>query len=175
MLATDLELQLVRPEARAAIRRALESVADRAAARRVAVELDIAETAGGVDWAAIATEADAVASALEASLPEAQDWAEVTALLDTATMIRVRAGEAARRGGPFAWRKSRNLWLANGPTGTGWAVVPERGRLGIIVANWDRPDWVCASVEDAKRIAEEIDARPSFPRRLGIEEHLPVD
>lgn len=90
-------------------------------------------------------------------------------------MIRVRAGEEARRGGPFAWRKSRNLWLANGRTGTEWAVVPERGRFGIIVAGWDRPDWVCASVEDAKWIAEEIDARPSFPRRLGIEEHLPVD
>ena len=52
MLATDLELQLVRPEARAAIRRALEAVADRGAARRVAAELDVAGTANGVDWAA---------------------------------------------------------------------------------------------------------------------------
>jgi hypothetical protein len=116
-LATDLELQLVRPETRAAIRRALEAVADRAAARRLAAELAAAGTASGVDWAAIATEADT----------------------------------------------------------TAWAVVPERDRFGIIVASWDWLDWVCATVEDAKRIAEEIDARPSLPSGLRVEDQLPDD
>jgi hypothetical protein len=170
-MATALDKQLDREDAVAAIRSALETH-DNHAARQIAAKLDATGVASRVDWGAIAQRADALASALEASLPEARDWADASARLDTATMIRVRAGGPARRGGPFDWRKLGSLWQAKGRQGTDWAVVPYRDGYGIIVASWDWPDWSCTSVEDAKRIAEEIDARPDFPKRLGIVEHL---
>ena len=131
---------------------------------------------GGVNtngWAEIPTVADALASALEELVPNAKDFAEAGFALDTATAIRVRAGEGARRGGPFEWKQSGEIWDARGPTNTLWSVLPRGSGWGIIIADWDRPDWFCASREDAMRTAEEIDARPSFPERLGIEEPHP--
>jgi hypothetical protein len=128
-MATALDKQLDREVAIEVIRSALETHGSHAA-RQIASKLDAAGVASRVDWGAMAETADALASALEASLPEARDWADASARLDTATMIRVRAGGPARRGGRFDWRKVGSLWQAKGRDGTERPDFPKR--LGIV-------------------------------------------
>lgn len=43
-------------------------------------------------------------------------------------------------------------------------------RYGCTVANWDRPDWYASSLEEAKVICEEVEARPSVPKEQWIAE-----
>ncbi len=62
------------------------------------------------------------------------------------------------------WERTGDRWNAVGADGfTAWEIVPAGGRWGIIVAHWGRPDWYADTVEDAKKLAEEIDARPPIP------------
>ena len=145
-----------------AIDDALTTWEDQTAAQRVK---DLVRNPLNVEWAEIAEDAGAVADTLEAIAFDAGS-AEAEWRLDAATMIRVRAGGPARRG-RLDWRRPRGRgWFACGATGTDWYV----NGGAITVARWDHPDWRGASDEEAKRIAEEIDARPGYPESLWVHE-----
>lgn len=63
------------------------------------------------------------------------------------------------------WTEGKSgWWTATGHTGTRWDIVYQpnnlQGDYGIIVANWDRPDWYRNTLEEAKCLAEERDAAP---------------
>lgn len=70
---------------------------------------------------------------------------------------------------------SEDHWVATGRDGTAWEVVPWAGRYGCIVAQWGKPDWYADSLEAAKALCEEIDARPPIPREQMVEEEPPRD
>ena len=59
------------------------------------------------------------------------------------------------------------FWTAVGPTDTHWEIrdfgraAPDR--FGITVEHWDHPDWWAPTLEAAKDLAAEIDARPPIP------------
>ncbi len=117
-----------------------------------------------------------LATGLERAALASEDHATASDLLNSATVVRVRAGGAARRGEPFEWRHiSRSLWSANSPGGVLWDVVDHWRGWGVIVARWDRSDWVCSSLEDARAFAEEIEARPDFPERDWITDMIDFD
>lgn len=46
-------------------------------------------------------------------------------------------------------------------------------RFGITVAHWDHPDWWAGTLQEAKDLAAEIDARPPIPEEEWIDE-VPV-
>jgi hypothetical protein len=100
---------------------------------------------------------------LETIAFDTSDVAEAARRLDTASMIRVSAGDGARGGPSFRWSSGAESSTARGASGIHWEI--HDGGM-ITIAQWDRPDWACASMEQAKRVAEEIDARPKFPRRF---------
>lgn len=64
------------------------------------------------------------------------------------------------------------FWSATGRTGTDWEIqwFPASERYGITVAHWDHPDWWAGTLEEAKRMAAEIDARPPIPPEEWIDE-----
>jgi len=167
-----MEQVLEQPGAAKVIDRALERVTEPAAVS-LRSRIGAAPSANVVPWEELPEEADALASALEGLASQAEDHAEAGFALDSATMIRVRAGGAAQRGRLDWSEKSPSLWSARGGTGTSWHVEQDWNRWGVVIADWDRPDWSCASRETAMRIAEEIDARPSFPAHLGVAELPP--
>lgn len=80
------------------------------------------------------------------------------------------AGKPCALGGvprtPLAWeQKAEHWWHAEGVTT--WDIIRlgsegPWGQWGVVIANWDRPDYWCASLEDAKRLAEEHDAAPPY-------------
>ncbi|MFN8174418.1 MAG: HD domain-containing protein [Solirubrobacteraceae bacterium] len=88
----------------------------------------------------------------------------------------------------LAWTAHNNgSWTATGPTGTEWEITEHGtgGRFGITVARWDHPDWWAASLQEAKGLAAEIDARPPVPEEDWVvekpvvepapgKEHVPV-
>jgi hypothetical protein len=43
-------------------------------------------------------------------------------------------------------------------------------RYGCVVAQWDKPDWYTSSLEEAKKLCEEVDARPPIPAEQWIVE-----
>jgi hypothetical protein len=63
------------------------------------------------------------------------------------------------------WVKSDNaeIWTATGRTGTQWDIVSTGRGYGVIVANWNNPDWYAPTLDEAKQIAEERDAAPPIP------------
>ena len=167
----DMDQVLSLPSAADAVRLVLDEVS-RPAAQRVSAQLTQATTCADVGWAAIDSDAGEIAAALEQRFSRSSGFAEAAWLLDTATMLRVVAGGRARRGPDFEWKTFGSGWTAVGPTATEWDVHPQRGGWGITVARWDYPDWWTADFGQAKRIAEEIDARPIWPRHLGVVEPL---
>lgn len=93
--------------------------------------------------------------------------------MDFATYLRVLVGGVARKGAPFEWRQGNNgFWHATDSRGTSWDIGPGSLGVGVTVAEWDRPDWWVDTIEQGKAVAEEVAARPSFPRELWVEEHL---
>ena len=167
----DMDGHLARDNAAAAIAAGLEQLAPDLR-REIERLLEGVDSPADVEWPEHALLAGRLADALEALMPASADWTQASSMLDTATMLRVRAGGVARRGGPFTWRDEPRASWAVGMTGTSWDVIPRGSGYGVVVAQGDHPDWGCARLDDAKRIAEEIDARPKFPRHLGIEEVL---
>ncbi len=170
----DMETFLANVPARDVIQTALLQL-DEKLATRVRDALAGAESPNEVDWSEIPSEAGALADLLEGASQASQSWGHTSALLNTATMLRVRAGGRARRGRRFDWRKVGTYWAA-GEEPSVWQLVPQGsgGRFGIIVASWDKPDWYAGDLETAKAIAEEIEARPKFSEANWIEE-LPFD
>lgn len=166
----NMDSTLEHERAAQVVERALASLDDPVAAERVRAAFS-GET---LEWSEIPQEAARIAQVLEDSLHDAADWSDASWRLDVATMIRVRAGGAARRGGPFDWREKYGSWEATGKAGQAWSVIPHGKGFGIIVADWDRPDWHCRTLGDAQRVAEEIDARPKFPEALRVVE-IPPD
>lgn len=163
-MATYMDRVLEHEESVRAVREVLKSWDDDEATRRVRA---VARPPGrqiGVEWERIPDLAAAVADTLEATAGDAETG-EAQWCLDTATMIRVRAGGVARRG-RLEWTELGDAtWFASGRTGTDWEV----SGAAITVAQWDRPDWYCADSVQAKRVAEEIDARPPFPKHLKLD------
>ena len=101
---TDMESILATAPVRRAIDAALASWADQADANRVRAEVQRAGGPHRTRWAELGEPADALASTLEEIAFDTKQAPEASARLDAATMIRVRAGEVARRGGPFTWK-----------------------------------------------------------------------
>lgn len=54
-------------------------------------------------------------------------------------------------------------WQAVGQEGTTWEIVERGGRYGLVVAQWDRPDWWFDSLEEAMTFASKRDAAPPIP------------
>lgn len=80
---------------------------------------------------------------------------------------------------PLVWTDHGNgFWTTTGPTGTHWEVrdfgsgAPDR--FGVTVEHWDRPDWWAPTLEDAKALAAEIDARPPVPPAEQIPDRIVV-
>lgn len=119
--------------------------------------------APGERWSGVDAEADRLAGELE-------DWAvhitpsgdQAVRALSVATMLRVRAGGKARRG-RLDWMAPYGNREAGATGDTDWEIVKVRNGFGLIIARWDKPDWRSDSIEDLRRAAEEIDARPSIP------------
>ncbi|KAA0274636.1 MAG: hypothetical protein EDQ89_01715 [Acidobacteria bacterium] len=100
-------------------------------------------------------------------------------VMDFATALRLYGPADARRGATIEWTQLDNgSFAGRDENGTSWDLLAYRGAIGVIVADWDRPDWYVGSYEEAKLLVEEIVARPSFPRELmeevGVKE-LPYD
>jgi hypothetical protein len=172
--ADNMDEFLARPQVTDGIKIALDGLPiERAAPVRAA--LSRAGNANRVHWGEIPELASALAGALEAIAFDTEAPAVASFRLNAATMIRVRGGGIARAGGPFSWECQGTLWQADGPTGTSWGIHPYVDGWGVVVAMWDRPDWWCASEDDARALAEEIDARPNFPERLHVLEPIPID
>jgi hypothetical protein len=55
---------------------------------------------------------------------------------------------------------SETHWAATGREGVAWDIHKAGSRFECFVAQWDWPDWTAESLEEAKRICEEVDARP---------------
>lgn len=69
------------------------------------------------------------------------------------------------------WREIRPGYSkASGRDDTCWEIIEESGRFGVIVAQWDKPDWWADSLEDAKDLAEARDAAPDIPAEQWLPE-----
>jgi hypothetical protein len=172
--ADDMDQFLARPQVTDEIKVALDRLPIERAAPLRAV-LSRAGDANRVRWDEVPDLASELAGALEAVAFDTADLAVASFRLNAATMIRVRGGGVARAGSPFDWEWRGTLWQAGGPTGTSWVVHPYVDGWGVVIAMWERPDWWCASEDDARALAEEIDARPKFPTRLHVVEPLSID
>jgi hypothetical protein len=134
-------------------------------------------TKGSADRvAALGEQLVPVAEALERAANEPKLNISPPLVMDFATGLRLARGGEARRGKPLDWKEQQtDWWTAVDRRGTSWDVSPSgRGRWGVTVADWDRPDWHADSLEEAKALAEEIVARPNFgPQVREIE--IPFD
>jgi len=65
-------------------------------------------------------------------------------------------------------------WTSVGPSCTHWEIREFAGggstRFGITIAHWDHPDWWAATLEEARDLAAEIDARPPVPESERVED-----
>lgn len=80
---------------------------------------------------------------------------------------------------PLTWTDHGNgFWTAVGPTETHWEIRDfgsgAPGRFGITVQYWDHPDWWAPTLEDAKALAAEIDARPPIPESEQVPDRVVV-
>jgi hypothetical protein len=77
----------------------------------------------------------------------------------------------------MTWTKhsTADVWTATGWTGTRWDIVHAGDRYGVIVANWNLPDWYADTLIEAQRIAEERDAAPPIPPEKWIIEPVGDD
>jgi hypothetical protein len=158
-MATAMHEILSDRRSRLAIMEAVDRWEDHDAAEEIRRVVRPRAVITDANWGAMLERAGVVADTLEAIAFEPHETISPAWRLDTATMIRVRAGGVARRGGPLEWKGSGSQWSATSPRGTRWDVFgPE-----LFVGNWDRPDWLCRSSGEAKRVAEEIEARPKYP------------
>lgn len=156
------------------IRSEIPALLERAGRPELAARLESA--AGESDLAAaLGADAAGVASTLEIAAVDTQICSNALAAMDFATALRLKAGGTARAGTPFEWHEFRDgFFRAVDSKGTDWDVAPGTFGWGVTVAQWDRPDWWEDSAGEAKALAEEISARPSFPRESMIEE-IPHD
>jgi hypothetical protein len=74
------------------------------------------------------------------------------------------------------WVRSGGSWTATGRDGTHWEIVrrSQGHRYAIYVARWDKPDWTAETLEEAKRLVAEIDARPPISLEQPIPDPGPV-
>ncbi|MDQ3609701.1 MAG: hypothetical protein M3459_12495 [Actinomycetota bacterium] len=76
----------------------------------------------------------------------------------------------------LTWTEGGGSWTAVGRDGTHWEIIRsgEDVEYYIYVAHWDRSDWSAGTIEEAKRLVAEIDARPPIPPEEQIPEQWPV-
>lgn len=146
---------------------AIKQLGDEHVVARLSDAIHGARPVSDVEWSYLVEEAAALADQLEQLALDAPTWEEMHAALNAATLIRVRAGGAARRGRRFEWDYRGSAHFATDPRGTRWMVSQERPlKVAITIADWDWPDWFCRTIEEAKGVAEEIYVRPQPPKRL---------
>lgn len=76
------------------------------------------------------------------------------------------SGPDARPGLQWTEHDGR-YWTAAGATDTHWEIRDsgiDGQRFSVTVAHWDHPDWWAATLEAAKELAAEVDARPPIPQ-----------
>lgn len=54
-------------------------------------------------------------------------------------------------------------WTTTGSNDTFWEIDRKGDSFAITIAHWDRPDWWANSLEEAKLLVSEVDARPPIP------------
>jgi hypothetical protein len=90
----------------------------------------------------------------------------------------VSQGEEPTRSS-LEWTDHGNgFWTTTGPTGTHWEIrdFGSAGpkRFGITVEHWDNPDWSASTLEDAKTLTAEVDARPPIQESEQISDRTVV-
>jgi len=121
---------------------------------------------------------DPIASTLERLAVEPRHDINGVDLMDLATALRLYGPENVRRGKPLEWSEKHGFPFAVDENETSWSIHSGAFGVGLIIADWDRPDWYVDTVEEAKLLAAEIVVRPKFKREhmeeFGIVE-LPDD
>jgi len=79
----------------------------------------------------------------------------------------------------LVWTDHENgFWSTMGSDETHWEIrdygraAPQR--FGITVAHWDHPDWWAPTLEEAKALAAEVDARPPIPESEQVPDRIVV-
>ncbi|MFN8111866.1 MAG: hypothetical protein U0R51_01570 [Solirubrobacterales bacterium] len=153
-----------RPTSRAAVPSILRDVAKDELALRFERCLDSVDLPS-----CLGADLDPIASVLERAAIDPSVDVSSPNVMNFATALRIYGPREVRRGEDLVleWKElSDGSLLARDHRGTRWDIVGGGESWGVIIADWDRPDWYVESLELAKSLVAEIVARPSFPREL---------
>ena len=117
--------------------------------------------------ACLGSDLDPIASVLERAALDPSLDVRSGNVMDFATALRLYGPPEVRRGEELEWKHREGGSLqAKDERGTRWDIVGGGESWGVIIADWDRPDWYVESLELAKMLVAEVVARPQFPREL---------
>jgi hypothetical protein len=72
----------------------------------------------------------------------------------------------------MTWTDTDGSSSATGRDGTRWRISGAGKHYAIYVADWDHPDWYTDTLNDAKRLCNELDRRPKFWSELTTTESI---